>query len=306
MPNADTGLTINRGELASFLRTRRARVRPTDVGLPEGPGRRTPGLRRQEVAELAGMSIDYYIRLEQARGPHPSKQVLAALGRALLLTADERAHLFHLAGESAPATAQLSREVPSAVRSLLDTLEDTPAYVMDAKYDVLAWNRLAPHFIGDLGRQPEGNRNVIRWMFTSQAPEILKLWAQPEAVEFARASVADLRAAAARYPSDRGIQELVTELMATSSRFAAMWADHEVAVRRRITKRMHHPLVGPIEIECQVLHISETDQRLVIYIATPGSPFHEALQKLRLLDPDPPLDHPWSGSSDNLSEELAP
>jgi transcriptional regulator with XRE-family HTH domain len=282
----DTGPGINREELASFLRSRRARLRPPDVGLPEGPGRRTPGLRRQEVAQLAGMSIDYYIRLEQARGPRPSRQVLAALGRALMLTADERAYLFHLAGESLPSPAAPAREVPLAIRNLLDTLVETPAYVMDAKYDVLAWNPLANHFIGYLTDRPEADRNVIRWIFTSEeAPGTDGYWDRPEAACFARASVADLRAAAARYPGDRGIHDLVTELLATSPRFAALWDDHEVEVRRGITKQMDHPVVGRIEVECQILDIPDTDQRLVMYIATPGSPFAEALHKLRHLDP---------------------
>jgi transcriptional regulator with XRE-family HTH domain len=270
---------VNRPELATFLRNRRARLRPTDVGLPDGPRRRTPGLRRQEVAELAGMSIDYYIRLEQARGPKPSKQVLAALGRALLLSTDERAYLFHLAGEAPPPTAGPSREVPEAILTLLQSLTDTPAFVMDAKYEILAWNPLATHFIGNPAAEPDGDWNVIRWIFTRE--EVGANWDEPERKRFARASVADLRAAAARYPSDPGIHDLVTELLGTSSRFAAMWADHDVEVRRSAIKRINHPIVGPIEVNCQVLLIPESDQRLVLYVATPGTPFHEALQKLR-------------------------
>ena len=276
---------INREELATFLRSRRARLHPPDVGLPEGPRRRTPGLRRQEVAQLAGMSVDYYVRLEQARGPHPSRQVLAALGRALMLSADERAYLFHLAGEAAPRSGGPSREVPGAIRNLLEALTDTPAYVMDAKYDVLAWNRLATFFIGDMAGVPEADRNVIRWTFTAPAAETH--WDDRQKVDFARSTVADLRAAAARYPGDRCIHDLVTELLAASPRFAAMWAEHEVAVRRSVGKTISHPVVGRIEVECQVLHIPDTDQRLVIYVAAPGSRFHEALLELRSLDPAP-------------------
>ena len=156
---------MNRAELATFLRTRRNRLRPADVGLPGGGRRRTPGLRRQEVAELAGISVDYYIRLEQGRGPHPSRQVLSALGRALLLTADERVYLFRLAGESPPPAAVPSRQISPGIRNLLDSMPETPAYVVDAKYDVLAWNSLAAHFIGDLSGVPEPDLNMIRWMF---------------------------------------------------------------------------------------------------------------------------------------------
>ena len=156
---------LNRPELAQFLRTRRARLRPGDVGLSGGGRRRTPGLRRQEVAELAGMSVDYYIRLEQARGPHPSKQVLSALSRALMLTVDEREYLYRIAGENPPPVAGPRREVTPAIRYLLDGMVETPAYVVDAKYDVLAWNWLATFFIGDLAGRPEEDRNIIRWMF---------------------------------------------------------------------------------------------------------------------------------------------
>jgi transcriptional regulator with XRE-family HTH domain len=140
----------NRAELATFLRARRAQLSPRQAGLPEAgsPGRRrTPGLRHQEVAQLAGLSVDYYIRLEQGRGPHPSRQVLSALARALLLTADERDYLFRLAGQSPPPPAGPSREITPGIRYLLDSMPDTPAYVVDAAYNVLAWNQLATHFI---------------------------------------------------------------------------------------------------------------------------------------------------------------
>src|SRR5260370_2253387 len=133
-------MTMNRDDLATFLRTRRHRLRPADLGLPDTGPRRTPGLRRQEVAQLARMSVDYYIRLEQGRGPHPSRQILAALARALMLTADEREYLFRLAGETPPPAAGLSRQVSPGIRSLLDVMPETPAYVVDNKYDILAWN----------------------------------------------------------------------------------------------------------------------------------------------------------------------
>ena len=205
---------MNRGELATFLRSRRHRLRPADVGLPGGGRRRTPGLRRQEVAQLAGISVDYYIRLEQARGPHPSRQVLTALGRALVLTTDEREYLFRLAGESAPPTAGPSREISPGIRNLLDSMPETPAYVVDAHYDVLAWNSLATHFVGDLSQVPEEDRNMIRWMF--RLPATAAPWTDEETVRFTRAMIADLRASYARYPADPGIQALVTELLGTS------------------------------------------------------------------------------------------
>ena len=269
---------LNRGELATFLRTRRQRLRPADVGLPGGDRRRTPGLRRQEVAGLAGISVDYYIRLEQAPGPHPSRQVLTALGRALMLTADEREYLFRLAGHSPPPAAMPSREISPGIRNLLDSMPETPAYVVDAKYDVLAWNSLATHFVGDLSLVPEPDRNMIRWMF--RLPATAAPWTEAEAVRFTRSMIADLRASYARYPADPGIGELVTELLGTSPRFAEMWQEHEVATRQPLVKRVDHPLTGPLEFECRVLHIPETGQRMIVYCAAPGSPTQAAFRRL--------------------------
>jgi transcriptional regulator with XRE-family HTH domain len=272
------GPGIRRGGLAEFLRARRARLRPADVGLPDGTRRRTPGLRRQEVAQLAGMSVDYYIRLEQARGPRPSRQVLSALSRALMLTRDEREYLFRIAGESPPVVAGPDRELTPAMRYLLDGLAQTPAYVVDAKYDVLAWNRLATYFIGDFSEVAESDRNIIRWIF--RQPDTDRHWDEADTLRFARSTVADLRAAYARYPGDRSIEALVTELLGVSSRFAEMWGSQEVEVRRRIVKRVAHPLTGPLEFECQVLHVPDADQRLIVYCAEPGSPTQEAFRRL--------------------------
>src|SRR5215510_5827682 len=190
---------LNRDDLATFLRTRRQRLQPADVGLPDVRPRRTPGLRRQEVAQLAGMSVDYYIRLEQARGPRPSRQVLAALARALMLTADEREYLFQIADESPPPVGSPSGQISPGIRNLLDGMPETPAYVVDAKYDVLAWNTLATHFIGDLSGFAESDRNMIRWMF--RLPASAAPWTDPEGVRFTRSMVADLRASYARYPA---------------------------------------------------------------------------------------------------------
>ena len=268
----------NRADLAAFLRTRRHRLQPHDVGLPGAGRRRTPGLRRQEVAQLAGMSVDYYIRLEQARGPHPSRQVLAALARALMLTSDEREYLYRVAGQSPPPAASPSREVTPGLRNLIDSLTETPAYVVDAKYDVLAWNTLATHFIGDMSGVAESDRNMIRWIF--RQPRAAGPWADADAVRFTRSTVADLRASYARYPADPGIQALVTELLGTSPQFAEMWAAHEVEARRPLIKRVDHPLTGPIEFECQVLYVREGGQRLITYCAAPGSPTQAAFRRL--------------------------
>ena len=276
---------LNRADLATFLRTRRDRLRPADVGLPGVGRRRTPGLRRQEVAQLAGISVDYYIRLEQARGPHPSRQVLTAIARALMLTADEREYLFRLADENPPPAASPSREITPGMRNLLDSLVETPAYVVDAKYDVLAWNTLATHFIGDLSQFGADDRNMIRWVF--RLPATALPWTDTEAVRFTRSTVADLRASYARYPADPGIQGLVTELLGVSPQFAQMWAEHEVESRHPIIKRVTHPLAGPLEFECRVLHIPDTGQRMIVYCAAPGSATQAAFRRLARLDGPP-------------------
>jgi transcriptional regulator with XRE-family HTH domain len=269
---------VNRDDLATFLLTRRHRLRPADAGLPETGPRRTPGLRRQEVAQLAGMSVDYYIRLEQARGPHPSRQILAALARALMLTSDEREYLFRLAGENPPPATAPVRQVSPGIRNLLDSMPETPAYVVDAKYDILAWNQLATFFIGNLARYPKSERNMIRWMF--RLPAEAEPWSDPQARRFARSTVAELRAAYARYPADQGIAGLVTELLGTAPLFAQMWASHEVESRRPLLKHVDHPQAGPLDFECQILHVGDTGQRLIAYCAEPGSPTHAAFRRL--------------------------
>ncbi|MGI5288910.1 helix-turn-helix transcriptional regulator [Nonomuraea polychroma] len=272
---------MNRDQLAEFLRSRRARVTPAEVGLPNGERRRTPGLRRQEIAQLAGMSIDYYIRLEQGRGPHPSRQVLNALARALMLTQDERAYLFDLAGQPLEAPS-IREDVPGSVLHLLAFLEEVPTYVLNARYDILAWNPMANVLMGDLDSRPPEDRNVIRWVFMS--PDIAEHLNDEEKSRFARASVADLRAALGRHPEDRKLRALVAEMLALSPEFAEMWSRHEVEIRREQRKRMTHPIVGVIDAICQVMPVPDRDDlRLVLYTTEPGSPSHQALRELRQL-----------------------
>lgn len=272
---------MNRSALAEFLRTRRSRVTPLEVGLPAGGTRRTPGLRRQEVAQLAGMSIDYYIRLEQGRGPNPSRQVLNALARALMLSHDERTHLFELGGQRLDPP-RLRRDVPDGMLHLISFLEEVPAYVIDAKYDILAWNPMASVLMGDLDSLPADNLNVIRWVFRS--PDVAEHLSYEEKGRFARTSVADLRIAAGRYPDDPDIQALVAEMLACSPEFARLWEQHDVEIRREQRKTIVHPAVGTIHAICQVLPVPDRDDlRLVLYTTEPGSPSHQAMRELRRL-----------------------
>ncbi|MDE3724886.1 helix-turn-helix transcriptional regulator [Nocardiopsis sp. N85] len=284
---------MDREGLAAFLRARRAGRTPHEAGLPETERRRVPGLRRQEVAHLAGISVEYYVRLEQARGPHPSRQVLSALARALMLDTDERAYLFRMADAEAPAARLPDREVSVAVRYLIDGLVGTPAYVLDAGYEVLAWNAMAVHFIGDMGALPRDRRNIIEWMFAR--PEDDHRWEDPNTDCFARYSVADLRASYARYPGDPALGRLVTTLLGTSPRFAEMWGSQVVRERRGFTKRMEHAVAGRLEFECQVLHVPDGDQRLMLYCPEPGSATERALLRLRGEAPPTPGGTPVFG-----------
>ncbi|MFG2003251.1 helix-turn-helix transcriptional regulator [Spirillospora sp. NPDC048911] len=272
---------MDRNELAEFLRSRRNGIQPRDVGLEAGTRRRTPGLRREEVARLAGMSVDYYIRLEQGRGPRPSRQILAALARALRLTDDERAYLYNVAGEPMGPPAGPPHEVPAGILHLLDRLDDTPAFVLSAEYEILAWNAMAAALIADFSAMEPRERNMIRWFFNPDTDEILER--DEEYLGFARDSVADLRAAAGRYPEDPGIKELVAELSARSGLFRRLWEERRVEVRRSTTKRIVHPVVGPVDLHCDVLLVPEKDQKVVFYTAAPGTASYEALKLLRVV-----------------------
>ncbi|BBB00972.1 putative DNA-binding protein [Actinacidiphila reveromycinica] len=273
---------MDRSELADFLRRCRTRLSPADVGLSEGPRRRTPGLRREEVAQLAGMSTDHYTRLEQARGSHPSRQMLAAVARALRLSGDERDHLFHLAGEEPPRGGRPATEhVRPGLLLVLDRLTDTPAQVLSDIGDVLAQNAMAKALHGDASARPEAQRNITRRYFTD--PAARDRFPAEDRDRAARAAVADLRATFARRPDDPRLTALVRELRQRSEEFAAMWDDHQVAVRRSDVKRLLHPVVGLLELDCEVLLNPEHDQRLVIYTARPGSESRERLELLRVV-----------------------
>jgi transcriptional regulator with XRE-family HTH domain len=274
----------DRTELATFLRKWRARVQPSDVGLAPG-NRRTPGLRRQEVAQLAGISVDYYIRLEQARGPRPSRQVLVSLGRALRLTDAERTHLHYLAGEVPAPPLTPNREVRPGVLRLLERLDDTPALVCDAKFDVLAWNPMACALLSDFAAMPEDVRNILWRLFAR--PRSHRRVDGADAARFAREAVADLRAAAVRYPRDPGVRDLVERLQAASAEFRRMWDEQDVQVERSVRKRIHHPVAGLLDLECEALHDPERDQWTVFYTAPPGSPSRDALLSLRPAPPRP-------------------
>lgn len=271
---------MDRPQLADFLRHRREALRPEDVGLPPLARRRTSGLRREEVALLASMSVDYYTRLEQQRGPQPSPQMLAAIARALRLTLAERDHLYRLAGHTPPRSDVRSDHVNPGMRRVLDRL-DTPAMVTNDLGEVLAQNPLAVALLGDETRFAPGDparSRFYRW-FTDPAERQLHV---PEEHErLSRSYVAALRIATARHPDDPRGRALVDGLLQASPEFALLWAAHDVSWRPGIEpKTFRHPQVGRLELECQTLYADSDSQFLLIYTATPGT---DSAERLRLL-----------------------
>ncbi|MGC7095224.1 helix-turn-helix transcriptional regulator [Amycolatopsis lurida] len=269
---------MERKDLADFLRRRRAVLQPENVGIPGGGRRRTPGLRRFEVAQLAGMSPDYYARLEQARGPQPSVAMLTALARALRLTIDERDHLFRLAGHHAPPRTGGDEHVSRGLLRLLDGLPGLPALITSDLNVVLAQNPMADALLGPQTHFRGLARSCTYRWFTD--PELRGRHPAEDHEHESRAQVDDLRATLAARPADPAANELVRALRARSAEFAGLWAQHDVAVRRSDRKRILHPAVGLIELDFDVLATARQDQRLIVYSPAPGS---AAVSQLELL-----------------------
>ncbi|MBU2667364.1 helix-turn-helix transcriptional regulator [Actinoplanes bogorensis] len=263
---------MDKQQLGDFLRSRRERLRPDDAG----PRRRTPGLRREEVAVLAHISTEYYVRLEQGRAPRPSSEVLAAIAQALRLTDAESDHLHLLAGTAPLRTTLHSRDVRPSIRTLLDRLPQTAGMVVSATYEVLAWNDLMAALMEDFGALPPAGRNLARKAFLGPAT----LYGVSDRTEFRHNVVMSLRAAQARYPADPAVTGLITELRDGSADFARLWDRHDVQAAPTLTKTFHHPVVGPITVDCDSMTLTESDQHLVLYSAKSGSPAAEALALL--------------------------
>ncbi|TRW89135.1 helix-turn-helix domain-containing protein [Mycolicibacterium sp. 018/SC-01/001] len=274
---------MDKRELGVFLRSRRERVTPADVGLPAGRRRRTPGLRRDEVARLAFISTEYYTRLEQARASRPSREVLSGLARALRLSEAERGYLHQIAdSEPAPPTGP-PRAVRQSILDLMNRLPLTAAIVTSATHEVIGWNDLACALLEDFSALAPRDRNLVRRLFLGPHHDGQRLYGLSDAAEFALASVHDLRAAAARYPDDLDVNALISELLSSSSEFKSLWDAREIPVRTALSKTFTHPVVGPVTVNCDILDIAERDQRLVIYTAEPGSPSEQALQLLSVV-----------------------
>lgn len=266
-----------RAELGEFLRNRRAQLSPADVGLVSHGRRRVPGLRREELAQLAGVSVDYYVRVEQGRTQGVSDSVLEALAAALRLTDVERTHLHNLARPAKRTRSQQGAErVRPGVQQLLDTLDTVPAYVFGRFGDTLAWNRLACQTFVDFEQLTQEERNWGRLIFLDGMPR--DRFADWEGK--ARDTVGFLRLAAGRYPDDADLTSLIGELSVKSEAFRRLWADHTVREKCFGRKVIRHPLAGDLSLDYESLALTEPDQMLVTYTAVPGSPTQEALQFL--------------------------
>jgi transcriptional regulator with XRE-family HTH domain len=266
----------HRQALADFLRKRRACMTPSEVGLPPGLRRRTPGLRREEVAQLANIGTSWYVWLEQGRDVHPSPQVLESLAQALRLTPNERRHLFLLAGQPLPPYALPAEEhVRPALQQILSDLDPTPAYIMGRRWDCLAWNKAADEVFGISQAPPPYGRNLIWRCFVSpQVREHFPHWEQ-----MARGMLAEFRTACARHPGDEWFEELIEELKRVSPEFCRWWPHHDAPSSLDGHKVIEHPVLGHLEFEHINLQLlSDPDIRVTIF--PPNAPTRAKLHRL--------------------------
>jgi len=268
---------MDRAGLAEFLRLRRELLQPEDVGLPRGERRRTPGLRREEVAALARMSTDYYSRLERETGPQPSEQMLAAIAQALHLTLAERDHLFVLAGQAAPRRARRGDHINAGMMRVLDRLQDTPAQVMNNLGETLLQTPPAVALMGDETRFTGHARSAVYRWYTDPTSRLL--YPEEDHAQYGRAVTAQLRTTATQDGPRSRAAALAEALLARSAEFAAVWSRHEVGLSLTERKCIVHPQLGLIELHCQVLLDPNQAQVLLVFTAANA----DSYEKLRLL-----------------------
>jgi len=267
-------VSADEASLGATIRAWRDRLTPADVGLPTGRARRAAGLRREELSELAGISVDYIVRLEQGRAATPSAQVVSALARALRLSRDERDHLYRLAGLQPPADGVITDHIPPGMQRVLTRLGETPVAVFAADWRLVWWNRSWAALLGDPSALASEDRSLVRSRFPIAADHS-RLAAWPVVSENREASdraiVADLRRASARYPDDQRLAALIRRTLDANARFARLWQDGAVCGHVEDRKTIRHPEVGEVTVDCDVLSDSDTDLKIVIYTAVPGS-----------------------------------
>ncbi|CAL9336931.1 helix-turn-helix transcriptional regulator [Streptomyces sp. enrichment culture] len=273
---------MDRAQLADFLRTRREALQPEDVGLPRGSRRRTQGLRREEVAALCGMSSDYYARIEQQRGPLPSEPMLASLARALHLSLDERDHLFRMAGHNTPSRTLRTDHVTPGMMRILDRLQDTPAQVITSLAETLVQTRLAVALVGNETEYTGLDRSLVHRWFTD--PHARRIYPEADHATHSRIFTSQLRAVYSRQGGRSRAGQIVDALLERSEEFTTLWGEHEINIGHEAGgKRIQHPDLGLLELQCQVLFDADQAQALLVYTATPGTESHEKLQLLPVL-----------------------
>jgi len=273
------------GDLGALLHSWRDRLSPADVGFPADHSRRTAGLRREELASLAGLSVDYIVRLEQGRARRPSNQVAASLARALQLTDEERDHLFVVAGLLPPAPGEVPDHIPPGVQRMITRLGEIPLSVFTASWDLVTWSPLWEALLGEPVQPRTGRPNLVRSIFIGPALHGggATVVYQPGGAETFEASlVADLRRVHGRYPDDRGVKALVEELLASSGRFRELWESGAVGEHRSERKVIRNDVVGDIELDCDSLSVAGSDLRIIAYTAPAGSEAAEKLDFLRV------------------------
>ncbi|MDP9145356.1 MAG: helix-turn-helix transcriptional regulator [Actinomycetota bacterium] len=280
-------MTTPASAFGAALKTWRNRLSPVDAGLPSTPGRRAAGLRREELAALAGLSVDYVVRLEQGRSQNPSAPVVASLARALQLDLAERDYLYRCAGLLAPPAGQISTHVPPGVQRLVARLSEIPLAVFTADWTLVMWSPLWATLIGDPLDRPVEQRNLVWAVFAGQDdnPNRLAPWpVHSDRAEGAleAALVADMRMVAAAYPADKGLADLIQRVRSESRHFAQLWDSGVAGARLSERKTIEHPLVGNITLDCDILTARGADLNIIAYTAAAGSPDAEKLDFLRV------------------------
>ncbi|MET7568284.1 helix-turn-helix transcriptional regulator [Streptomyces sp. NPDC005492] len=270
------GMATNEGlGLGATIRAWRERLAPSAVGLPSGRSRRAAGLRREELAERAGLSVDYVVRLEQGRSTAPSAQVVASLARALRLTDVERDHLYRMAGLVPPNDEPIPDRIPPGVRRVLSRLGDVAVAVFAADWQLIWWNHGWAALLGDPSTKPPELRNFARERFPIGSGDDVRIASWPVLVRDGESSdlaiVSDLRRATGRFPHDARLAGLIRQLTAGNATFARLWASGTVAAHREDRKTVDHPGVGPVDVDCDVLTDGDSDLKIVILTAAPGS-----------------------------------
>jgi len=271
---------VQTNELAVILRAWRDRLAPEAAGMPRGTGRRAPGLRREELAALAGVSVDYLVRLEQGRSTSPSPQVLASIARALRLTNEERDHLYRVAGAAVPTSADVPRHLTPSIQRIVDRLGDTPAAVFSATWDLISWNPLWAALQGDPSLYSGRFANLAWRVFLGGDNPVIRT--EQESDDFEHDLAADLRSASGRYPEDAALASLIETLLAQSPRFVDLWSCARVATHLSSRKIIRVASIGPIALDCDVLMAPGSDLRVVVYTAEPGTTDAARLDLLRV------------------------